>query len=182
MTDDRITLLVGEIESRYPGTRVELRPTSDEEDPAIRAFLWILEVPVERLCEVEDLAIDRALDLYGDDPLPFHVTAASPETTAKYFPAPAFSIFADYLSQTVWLPQPVRSGISRSLTAWNLLLRHTWENARIQLAPGLWLAPPLPSWSSYPSPLLLDSALAWEGTPTRGRETPVDPWDLRLAA
>ncbi len=88
MKDERIALLAREIESRYRGTRIELRPTSDEEDPAIRAFLWILDVPGEKLCEVEDFAIDRALDLYGDDPLPFHVTAASPETSAKYVPAP----------------------------------------------------------------------------------------------
>jgi hypothetical protein len=89
VNDDRTALLAREIESRWPGTRVEMRPCSDEEDPAIRAFLWILDVPVERLCEVEDFAIGRAFELYGDEPLPFHVSAASPETTAKHFPAPA---------------------------------------------------------------------------------------------
>ncbi|MGH7152228.1 MAG: hypothetical protein ACREIU_16095 [Planctomycetota bacterium] len=89
MIDARIAPLAREIESRYPRTRVLLRPHSDEEDPAIRHFLWILGVPVERLCEVEDFAIDRALELYEDAPLPFHVSVASPETTARFFSAPA---------------------------------------------------------------------------------------------
>ena len=85
MNDERLRSLTREVESRFAGSRLEARACEDEEDPSIRWFLWILDVPEERLREVEDFAIGRALDLYGDGPLPFYVSAASPATTAKYF-------------------------------------------------------------------------------------------------
>jgi len=85
MSDDRIAVLAREIESAYPGTRVWVEPHSNEEDPAIRAFLWILDSPGGKLCAVEDFAIDRALEIYAGAPLPFHVSAVSPETTARCF-------------------------------------------------------------------------------------------------
>lgn len=52
-----------------------------DDDDAITHFIWLLDVPEHRLCEVQDAAIDLAFKIYGDNPLPFFVGVASPEKT-----------------------------------------------------------------------------------------------------
>ena len=75
MRDPRLEALV----RAHPGAR--LVPYACEEDPAISWRLWILDVPRDQLCKVQDEAIEHALDLFGEEPLPLLVSVATPEKT-----------------------------------------------------------------------------------------------------
>lgn len=61
-------------------------PYSCEDDPSIRWRLWVLDVPRDKLCEVQDLALMAALELYEDETLPVLVSVATPAKTKELFP------------------------------------------------------------------------------------------------
>lgn len=83
MSDPRIAAVIGAVESRYPGIRLEAEPWGTPEDPAIRWFLWILQFPEGRGAEIQAFALRRAHELFGEDPLPFFVAPAGPVQAAK---------------------------------------------------------------------------------------------------
>lgn len=63
------------------GRQVVAVPYGSDDDDTIQHFIWILNVPHEKLCEVHDQAIELALDIYEDGPLPFVIGVADPEKT-----------------------------------------------------------------------------------------------------
>lgn len=85
MSEDKLSTLIREIKNKYPSLSIQTSPYHYNEDLHIQYFLWILNVPNELLCKVENYTIERALELYGDEPLPFCVSAVSPEKTSEYF-------------------------------------------------------------------------------------------------
>lgn len=83
MRNPRIRALIGAIEKRYPDTRVVVQPWGGREDPDIRWWLWVLDVPEEGLVEVEGFARRRARRLYGRPLVPLFVSAVSRERRGR---------------------------------------------------------------------------------------------------
>ena len=83
----RIRALIGAIEKRYPDTRVVVQPWGGAEDPDIRWWLWILNVPADGTVEAERFGDRRARRMYGRRPVPFFVSAVNREETARVFSA-----------------------------------------------------------------------------------------------
>jgi len=79
----KIASLIRILEARFPGNPVFVEPFSGEDDPDISWQIWVTNVEPGRLRATEDIAIDAALDLYGDDPIPFLVNVASVEKTER---------------------------------------------------------------------------------------------------
>ena len=67
------------------GLRAQVQPWSCPDDPTIRAFVWLLDVPAGRLTAVEDAAWHLAGEAFHG-PVPFLLSAVSPGNTARYFP------------------------------------------------------------------------------------------------
>lgn len=63
------------------GRETLILPFRSEEDPDLRWFVWITDVPRPDLCGVEDGAVDLALSIYGPAPLDFLIGVATPEKT-----------------------------------------------------------------------------------------------------
>lgn len=85
MSTRRIDRLRAKISARYRFVRHRLEPIADPEDPAIRWFLWMLDVPRRRIQEVTDYAARQALKLYSPKPPEIYLRAVTPEYTSKYF-------------------------------------------------------------------------------------------------
>ncbi len=86
MTDVRFRELISRLTAAYPEVRHALRPYGHEDLPGVEGFLYVLNVPDERLAEVEDFAIGTAMDLWGEEVVPFLVSAVGPENTRLCFP------------------------------------------------------------------------------------------------
>ncbi|MGH7152097.1 MAG: hypothetical protein ACREIU_15435 [Planctomycetota bacterium] len=87
MRNPRIRALIETVEKRYPGTRVVVQPWGGAEDPDIRRWLWVLNVPEACTLEVERFADRRARGMYGRRPVPFFVSSVNREETARVFSA-----------------------------------------------------------------------------------------------
>ncbi len=76
LTDPRLIRFV-----ELVGQQLAILSYGSDDDPDIQYFIWLLNVPREQLCEVQDRAIYLALDIYEDGPLPFCIGVADPEKT-----------------------------------------------------------------------------------------------------
>ena len=85
----RLAEFIRTVEARIPGILVEVRPHSSEDDPEITNFVFLLHVPVDRLRAVEDEVLDLAAAAFPDGPIPFLLSAVSPENSRRYFPEAA---------------------------------------------------------------------------------------------
>ena len=56
-------------------------PYQSDSDPRIQHFIWILNVPHGRMCEIEDASIESAFRIYIDS-LPFILGIANQEKTS----------------------------------------------------------------------------------------------------
>ncbi|MCL4557988.1 MAG: hypothetical protein M1491_05060 [Deltaproteobacteria bacterium] len=82
---DKIQKLKKDIESTFLFAKVLIVKFKIKEDKNIEYWFYILNVPNEKLYTVKNYAISNAIDLYGDDPLPFCVSTVNPDDTCKYF-------------------------------------------------------------------------------------------------
>lgn len=73
------------LEAEFPEYPLAVQRWCDPDDPSIEWFLNLLLVPLEELHAVSIRAWDVAIDEYGDELIPFHLTTVSPESSAKYF-------------------------------------------------------------------------------------------------
>ncbi len=71
---------------REEGWTVVRQPYSCEGDSCVESYVQILNVPRERLVEVEDKAYDIAFTLWGENPLPLILGVMTPEKTRAAFP------------------------------------------------------------------------------------------------
>lgn len=86
MTEQRLDSFVNALRARWPQYRIVVLPFTIEEDPVIRHFIHVLDVPEEQLVLVSDAAWNLVFDLYGNEEPPFLLTSVGPETSAKHFP------------------------------------------------------------------------------------------------
>jgi hypothetical protein len=87
MRDPRIRSLIEAIEARYPGTRVVVQRWGGREDPDIRWWLWVLNVPEDRLTAVDRFASRRTTRIYGKRTVPFFTSIVSREQSLLQFAA-----------------------------------------------------------------------------------------------
>lgn len=64
---------------RGVGREAMISPYGTEDDDSIEHFIWLLDVPEEDLCRVQDEAIALSFSLYDPDPVPFVIGVADPE-------------------------------------------------------------------------------------------------------
>ena len=86
---DRIlAMFIRVVERRYPGSRVVLERFGCPDDPDVRWWLSVLNVPRKRIVECDEFMTRYTLKLhdYWKKPIRFLADAVSPEETAKYFP------------------------------------------------------------------------------------------------
>jgi len=81
VSDDRLDQFVRIVHTQFPAYRVKVQDWSTD-DPGIRHFVHVTGVPRDRLAAVEDRCWDIATEVYGTEPIPFLLTAVSPETEA----------------------------------------------------------------------------------------------------
>ena len=85
MSDPRLSSFLARLRGEFPDFVVIALPFQCPDDDTIERFLHILDVPEEQLMSVTWRAIDIALEMYGDGPLPFALTTLDPETSKKHF-------------------------------------------------------------------------------------------------
>lgn len=85
MTRVAMDVFLARLEDEFPIYPVDVEPYT-REDPTIAYFVHVLEVPVEELTRVAHRAWDLAAEVFGDEPIPFHLTTIDPEQSAEYFP------------------------------------------------------------------------------------------------
>lgn len=83
----RLARLLKVLQSETPEYPVIIRPYTRIDDPGIGHFVHILGVPANKLTSVADRAWDLVFEAYDDAPVPFHLTALTPETSATFFSA-----------------------------------------------------------------------------------------------
>ena len=86
MTASELKPFLDRVRSEWPGYPVSIRPWVSEDDPSIRYFIDILNVPEREHSRVEDRAWKLAFEIYGEQSIPFHMTTCDPATSATYFP------------------------------------------------------------------------------------------------
>jgi hypothetical protein len=89
MTQSQLHELVELLRARWPSYRILVRPFEPEDDPAIRHFVRILDVPAEFVPAVAWEAWTLVPDVFGEAEPPFVMTALGRETSAKFFPTTA---------------------------------------------------------------------------------------------
>lgn len=82
---EAIAKLSRAIVEKYPFVRIHTTAFDVEEYLSINTFIWLLNIPSDKIVAVEDYAHDVACKLYGDDPIPFCISAVSEHNTKKYF-------------------------------------------------------------------------------------------------
>ena len=151
----RIATLASVLESRFPGVRVFVEPFHGEEDPDIYWQVWVTNVESGRLREVEDFALDAAIEMHGEDPIPFLVNVASIEKTKRHLghlekaatPEAGFLTFSGAFdpkgAQTYYAPpawdDPSLVPLVRTLAGSPLVYAHVFEGAG---------KPGLPKWEN----------------------------------
>lgn len=85
MTDAKLESLRAQINQSLPGFDVVISDFASEDDPSIKHFVNILDVPEDRLHDVAARALEIAFEIYGDEPLPFHLTTVDRATSSSHF-------------------------------------------------------------------------------------------------
>jgi hypothetical protein len=86
MTDARLESLLQTLRRRWPRYRVVLRPLAFDDDPALRHFVHVLDVPDDELVGVMDESWELAAAVYGNDEPPLLLTPIGIAASAKHFP------------------------------------------------------------------------------------------------
>ncbi len=81
VSDDLLDQFIHIVRAQFPAYRVKVQDWSTD-DHGIRHFVHVTRVPRDRLAAVEDRCWDIAMEIYGAEPIPFLLTAVSPETEA----------------------------------------------------------------------------------------------------
>lgn len=84
MSDPRINTVVAAVEKRFPGARVQVALDPDPLVVRIPIFTILLDADRERLREVEQFALDLTFRTFPGEPVPYLVSAVTPETEARY--------------------------------------------------------------------------------------------------
>ncbi|MBI5431809.1 MAG: hypothetical protein HZA52_03145 [Planctomycetes bacterium] len=86
MNQAKLDAFLATVQVRWPQYRVVVLPFTADEDPAIRHFVHLLDVPDDAYRAVSDRAWELAFDVFGDEELPFVMTTIDPDASATYFP------------------------------------------------------------------------------------------------
>ena len=73
------------LRAEWPAYCVVVRPYHRPEDPSITTFAYVLDVPVALLSKISRRAWRLAFEIYGDEPIPFHLSTVDPEASAIHF-------------------------------------------------------------------------------------------------
>jgi len=91
--DPRMDSVLRAVQARYPGKRVAVERYESPDDPLIRWWIYVLDVPEDELGPVGLDLVGVARREYGRRPVPFFIGPADPERTeellaGKYGPPP----------------------------------------------------------------------------------------------
>lgn len=89
MTQSAFHEFVELLRARWPAYRIVVRPFETDDDPTVRRFVRILDVPPDSVPAVAWEAWTLVPRVFGDAEPPFVMTAIGTETSAKYFPTNA---------------------------------------------------------------------------------------------
>lgn len=84
MNDSRIAAVVAAVEQRFAGARVQIALDPDPLVVRIPIFTILLDADRARLREAQQFALDLTLRTFPGEPVPYLVTAVTPETEARY--------------------------------------------------------------------------------------------------
>jgi hypothetical protein len=73
------------LRAEWPAHPIVVRPYHRPEDPSITGFAYVLDVPVDLLSKISRRAWRLAFEIYGDEPIPFHLSTVDPKASAIHF-------------------------------------------------------------------------------------------------
>jgi hypothetical protein len=85
VSDPRFETYLSRLRQEFPRYVLVVEPFRNPDEEPIEHFLHLLEVPEDDLLSSSGRALEIAFDMYGDDPLPFHLTSLDPEISRQYY-------------------------------------------------------------------------------------------------
>jgi hypothetical protein len=136
--DPRLELFLERLRWEFEDYVVVALPYRSPDDETIEHFLHLLDVPEDDLGPATWKALEIAVEIYGEAPLPFHLTTIDPETSAKYY---AKEVAAARAREAPGLVR-ARIGIRAPVHELVMAQRRSFQSSS---------APWLPTWTEQPT-------------------------------